>query len=431
MDADDTVQDPVSVGLVLSAGGNAAESWHAGVLNALADMARWDARDAELIVGTSAGAVAGLCLRAGVSPADLYARQRGEPFSDEARVIADRVTTEPPPRPQGCSVVSLRPHSLRMTARALMPPQRPRLARALVGLTPRGVNHNDAVGQQMSELHPEPWPSERFWVVAVRLSDGKRVVFGRDDTDVTVWDALRASCAVPCRDVPVAIAGSEYIDGGVHSYVNADLMGPPAFDAVVVSSVAGGEVDWAPVRKSLRDSWTAATAGIRSMPQATPEAARVWMSETASRTWGRRAGAAHPLAPSDGRPTHRGGRAAARQWHLSARGEARRHGDRALERRRAETATATSGRPVSLAQRTPRLAARSPPATDDASPPCCGADDHRRLPRQRLLARLPWSLPRSGAGVVHATSRPVAARIPRGKRRRLDPASHRRRGQGC
>lgn len=275
----------MSVGLVLSAGGNAAESWHAGVLNALADAAGWDARSADLIVGTSAGAVAGLCLRAGVAPADLYARQLGEPLSDEAQEIAARVTTERPPPESAIRAVSLRPHSLRMSARELLPPQKPRLARLLVGLTPRGLNHNDSLGHQMAELHPEPWPSERLWVVAVRLSDGKRVVFGRDDVNVTVWDALRASCTVPCRDEPVVISGHEYVDGGIHSYVNADLMGPPAFDAAVVSSVAGGEVDWEPVRDVLRDSWTATRTGLGSLRDATPQSASTWMRETVSGVW--------------------------------------------------------------------------------------------------------------------------------------------------
>ncbi|MXW99479.1 MAG: patatin-like phospholipase family protein, partial [Acidimicrobiaceae bacterium] len=56
----------VSVGLVFSAGGAAAEAWHAGVVGALHRVTGWDARTAELILGTSAGAITGLCLRAGI-----------------------------------------------------------------------------------------------------------------------------------------------------------------------------------------------------------------------------------------------------------------------------------------------------------------------------------------------------------------------------
>ena len=83
----------VSVGLVFSGGGAAAEAWHAGVVRALHAATGWDARRAELILGTSAGAITGLCLRAGVPPADLYAHRRGETVSDEGQAIIDRVVT--------------------------------------------------------------------------------------------------------------------------------------------------------------------------------------------------------------------------------------------------------------------------------------------------------------------------------------------------
>src|SRR5690349_19155028 len=55
----------VRVGLVLGAGGVVGHAFHAGVLAALEDVAGFDARDADLIVGTSAGSVVGALLRAG------------------------------------------------------------------------------------------------------------------------------------------------------------------------------------------------------------------------------------------------------------------------------------------------------------------------------------------------------------------------------
>ena len=47
----------------------------------------WEAGGADLVVGTSAGAGAGALLRGGVSPADLVARARGDPLSDEGHAI--------------------------------------------------------------------------------------------------------------------------------------------------------------------------------------------------------------------------------------------------------------------------------------------------------------------------------------------------------
>jgi NTE family protein len=62
------------IGLVLGAGGVIGHAFHAGVLDGLCDATGWDPRDAEVIVGTSAGSVVGALLRAGFSPRDLAAR---------------------------------------------------------------------------------------------------------------------------------------------------------------------------------------------------------------------------------------------------------------------------------------------------------------------------------------------------------------------
>ncbi|MDX5400598.1 MAG: patatin-like phospholipase family protein, partial [Actinomycetes bacterium] len=71
-----------SVGLVLGGGGVAGAAWHGAVLAALAE-AGWDARDADLVVGTAAGASVAATLRAGVPPAAMVARALGRPTSDE------------------------------------------------------------------------------------------------------------------------------------------------------------------------------------------------------------------------------------------------------------------------------------------------------------------------------------------------------------
>ena len=49
----------VAVGVVLSAGGHHGAAHHAGVLAALAASTGWDPRSADVVVGTSAGAVMG------------------------------------------------------------------------------------------------------------------------------------------------------------------------------------------------------------------------------------------------------------------------------------------------------------------------------------------------------------------------------------
>ena len=150
----------------------------------------------------------------------------------------------------------------------------------------------------MAELHPEPWPEQPFWVAAVRLSDGERVVFGRDDLRATAAEAVRASCAVPVLFEPVTLDGRQYVDGGVHSYTNVDLMGPPAFDLVVVSSPMSGAAGWSTVRSSLSEALTKARAGV-GLGDSQPAASdRAWWSEALELAW------------SDGRAL----RAARRRW---------------------------------------------------------------------------------------------------------------------
>ena len=80
------------IGLVLGAGGAVGHAFHSGVLSALTEETGWDARDAEIIVGTSAGSLVGAFLRAGLSPLDLLARATDMPMSNEGRALVDRAT---------------------------------------------------------------------------------------------------------------------------------------------------------------------------------------------------------------------------------------------------------------------------------------------------------------------------------------------------
>jgi NTE family protein len=82
------------------------------------------------------------------------------------------------------------------------------------------------------------WPSDPLWVCAVRLDDGERVVFGRDQV-ADVAAAVSASCAVPGYFAPVSIDTVRYVDGGVHSLTNADVLADLDLDLVVVSAPLG------------------------------------------------------------------------------------------------------------------------------------------------------------------------------------------------
>ena len=221
-----------SVGLVLGAGGIVGAAYHAGVLTALAE-AGFDIRDAELIVGTSAGSGVAASLRAGFPPLDLAPRTFGQPISADAAAIVER-SGGPPTirfRPRPFSRLPV-PSSPRLLFRAGRRP-----ATALAGLLPTGTISTDEIGERVNALYGESsWPDRPLWICAVDLDRGDRVVFGRDDIDASVGVAVAASSSIPGFFQPVRHDGRRYVDGGVHSPTNADLLANAEFDLVVIIS---------------------------------------------------------------------------------------------------------------------------------------------------------------------------------------------------
>ena len=228
-----------SVGLVLGAGGVAGAAWHAGALAALAE-AGWDARSADLMVGTSAGSGTASVLRLDVPPADLLAGTLGEPMGPVGSAFSEKAGRggEIPSPEIGGRIPT--PASPAMALRSLAAPWRLRPMKVATGLLPVGRVPTDFIGDRIRRTHEEPWPERPTWVCAVRLRDGERVVFGRDVDDAHLATAVEASSAIPGFFTPVEHDGDLYVDGGAHSPTNADLVAGLGFDAVVISSPMSG-----------------------------------------------------------------------------------------------------------------------------------------------------------------------------------------------
>jgi NTE family protein len=228
------------VGLVLGGGGLTGTAFHAGVVAALDDLG-WDARDAALIVGTSAGSTAAALLRAGLSPSDYFARVRGSSLSPAGqRLLGGLPPLAAPSAPAAeRSRRSASPDLARRVARA---PWRYPPGVLAAALLPAGSRPVDAGAARLGPLFAG-WPSEPLWITAVSLRDGRRVVFGRDATG-SVADAVAASCAIPGYFAPVEVDGDLLVDGGVHSLVNLDLVAGEPLDLVVVSAPLS-TADWA------------------------------------------------------------------------------------------------------------------------------------------------------------------------------------------
>ncbi len=228
----------LTVGIVLSAGGMPGDPWHSGVLASVQQHTGFDARNASLIVGTSAGSITAVALRAGSSAIDRWCHHVDKPMSEEGEEILARIRT---PWSETVEARQYTPASPRMSVTSMWPPWQFDPVRFAVGALPRGQRSAASLSTRISELHPANWTEHPTWVVTVRADDGRRVVFGRDDVAASIGDAVQASCAVPTVYRPKRIGRHEYVDGGLHSSTNADLVAPLGFDLVIVSSVMTAE----------------------------------------------------------------------------------------------------------------------------------------------------------------------------------------------
>ena len=93
----------------------------------------------------------------------------------------------------------------------------------------------DSLKETVRRVCPEGWVAHpAFWAVACDYSTGRRVPFGRDDAPpADLADAVAASCAIPGFYHPVHIGRQRYVDGGVRSPSNLDLLAGRKLDLVI------------------------------------------------------------------------------------------------------------------------------------------------------------------------------------------------------
>lgn len=240
------------VGLVLGAGGLVGASWLIGALQALESETGWAPSEAEVIVGTSAGAAVGALAAAGIPPAYMSAYSSGraldemadiedrgaalaERFADIGAAVAgaaDR-TTGSEFRLQW-ALPPIGPGSWRMALGTLLQPTRHSPAALLGGWLPRGFISTKPVSD-LIETFVGDWPDHPdFRAVAVDYRTGKRVTFGPEGAPpATAGQAVAASCAIPGFYHPVKIDGRRYVDGGLCSMSNLDLLRGEGLDLVL------------------------------------------------------------------------------------------------------------------------------------------------------------------------------------------------------
>ncbi len=191
--------------LVLGGGGLTAYAWETGMLAGLAK-AGVDLTGTGVLAGTSAGSLLALDLAAGAAPADLYEEQVGR-----RRVLLDVDFT------LGMTVKYL------WAALGSRDPEKvvERLGR--LALSVRGVSEADVCDVIRPHLPVRQWPARPLRFFATDALTGRTEGL-HAGSGVGLLRALAATCALPPLFPPVTIGDGRWMDGGVRSTTNADLV---------------------------------------------------------------------------------------------------------------------------------------------------------------------------------------------------------------
>jgi NTE family protein len=211
--------------LVLGGGGVAGIAWMTGLLFGLIENGV-DLRNADLILGTSAGAAVGAQLGCPISLEELYRRQV-EPALQTREITPD-------PR--------LLQQLLEAFPTVATPCDRAELTRKVGQWALRAptVSEEERRSVVANRLPAHAWPDRLLRITAVDTGSGETRIFDRHSGAGLVV-AVAASCAVPGVWPPVTIDGHRYMDGGVRSADNADLA--QGYDRIVILSPNGLRAD--------------------------------------------------------------------------------------------------------------------------------------------------------------------------------------------
>ena len=215
-----------NVGVVLGGGGITGAAYEFAALMAVRLATGWDPADADVMIGTSAGAM-------------VSAAARGRCLTIEALTGVHQDSDAFTEFLQGTLLRRTRINGFGRWVRhgLLKGARRPGLDLALGGpapLDPAGVG--DFVEHLVGPL-ADSWPASPTYITTFELESRTRVVFGAPGAPVAkLRDAVAASWAVPMVYQPVEIDGKTYVDGGVASGTNMDLLleWPRPLDLILV-----------------------------------------------------------------------------------------------------------------------------------------------------------------------------------------------------
>jgi NTE family protein len=213
------------LGLALGGGGVVGVAWEVGVVAGLAEALGWDPAGVHVLVGTSAGSIVGTHLFQGRTVDELVSGQRGP------------APGEVPLRPELDLAALGEIFGMWTTADEVTP----ELARAIGqrAATAATVPEDDYVASFGPMLAGPDWPAGDLRVTGVSVGTGERSVW-TSSSGAPLARAVAASCSVPGMFPPVRVGDGRFVDGGVWSGSNADVvLGSGAEAAVFVGPLVG------------------------------------------------------------------------------------------------------------------------------------------------------------------------------------------------
>jgi len=223
--------------LVLGAGGTVGIAYHAGLLKALAD-AGIDPAAADLVVGTSAGAIAGSILRAGHDMDEVwsYALSDENPFlEDEPFFRPDVVFSQGWRTPLGLARRAV--GSAYVLHRALVRWPAVAAPEPLQRFYRGGLASVTELRAEFEKWAGEEWPEDDLALCTFDLVSGRRIVLGEPGrTRPPLPDAMRAASAVPTLYPPIRLGRRLLIDGAMSSSTNLDVAVAAGAELIVVAA---------------------------------------------------------------------------------------------------------------------------------------------------------------------------------------------------
>jgi len=208
-------ENTMNVGLVLGGGGTIGIAWETGFLEGCAE-GGLDLTTAQVIVGTSAGAMVGARIaHRGLADAPSDRKRPGGIPADVFAHVAQESAKE------------IYATWLKMTG------PDPASARRMGELSCQTENDGEAMVSALDTGYE--WPQRDLRIVTVSTQSGERRVFDRS-SGVELSRCIAASGAVPAMFAPIAIDGERYMDGQVHSGTNADLLLDDDLAAIVIAA---------------------------------------------------------------------------------------------------------------------------------------------------------------------------------------------------